>query len=105
MEYIVVNVKNGTRTVVDIVTTVDQIITVIENNHVENIRFLNGITEAEFKYDVEFTNKYEKGVYMIETSENIKLYEISTVISFGYLFNSVKRKTSLFGVYEIVLGD
>jgi len=105
MEYIVVCVKNGTRTVVDIVTNIDQVTTVIENNHVDDITFLDGIIEAEFKYYVENTNKYEKGVYMIETSDKIKVYDVSTIISFGYIYNSVKRKITLVGEYEIVLGD
>lgn len=105
MEYIVVRVKNGSRVVVDVVNDIDCVTDVIENNHIEDITFLDGITEAEFKYDVDFSNKYEKGVYMIETSDKIMLYDVSTVISFGYLYNSVKRKISIFGEYEIVLGD
>jgi len=104
MEYIIVSVKNNTRTVVDIVPDIDQVITVIENNHPEDIIFLDGITEEEFKYDVLNSNKYETGFHLIETSDKIKLFNISTVISFGYLYNSANRKINLVAEYEIVLG-
>ena len=55
--------------------------------------------------DVAKLDKYDNGLYIVECPEKIVILEVSTNISFGYLFNSAVRNIKLIDTYEIIVEE
>ena len=83
---------------------VKDIINAIELRYDDPIKYLEDITPYEFEERV-LLNEYNPSYYIIEDTNKVLVYKVKTVISTGYLYNSVYKEFKIVDEYYLALEE
>lgn len=104
-QFYLVHVTKNERHLIGSTDELNQIIEFIEDQYVDPIVHLEDVSIDEFKNEATNASDFDNGLYIIEEIDSINVYQVKTLISFGYLYNSAEREIKLKDRYELVVND